>query len=89
MICSILRDSSDPQIVEYAENIRIAGNGLLSIINDILDLTKIESGRMEIIPANYELFSIMNDCYQMNRMRASEKGLSFVFENDPDMPAEY
>ena len=85
----ILRDSSDPQIVEYAENIRIAGNGLLSIINDILDLTKIESGRMEIIPANYELFSIMNDCYQMNRMRASEKGLSFVFENDPDMPAEY
>ena len=85
----ILRDSSDPQIVEYAENIRIAGNGLLSIINDILDLSKIESGRMEIIPANYDLFSIMNDCYQMNRMRAGEKGLAFVFENDPDMPAEY
>ncbi len=85
----IIRDSREPQIVEYAENIRIAGNGLLSIINDILDLSKIESGRMEILPANYELFSILNDCYQMNRMRASEKGLSFVFENDPDMPAEF
>ena len=85
----ILRDSDDPQIVEYAENIRIAGNALLSIINDILDLTKIESGRMEILPANYELFSIMNDCYQINRMRASEKGLEFIFDNDPDMPAVY
>ena len=85
----IIRDSDDPQIVEYAENIRIAGNGLLSIINDILDLSKIESGRMEILPANYELFSILNDCYQMNRMRASEKGLDFLIKNDPNMPAQY
>ena len=85
----ILRDSDDPKITEYAENIRIAGNGLLSIINDILDLSKIESGRMEIIPQDYELFSIMNDCFQMNRMRAAEKGLEFVFENDPDMPEGY
>ena len=85
----ILRDSKDPQIVEYAENIRIAGNALLSIINDILDLSKIESGRMEIIPDEYELFSIMNDCFQMNRMRADEKGLEMIFENDPYMPCAY
>ena len=85
----ILRDSKDPQIVEYAENIRISGNALLSIINDILDLSKIESGRMEIIPDEYELFSIMNDCYQMNRMRADEKGLEMIFENDPYMPCAY
>jgi signal transduction histidine kinase/ActR/RegA family two-component response regulator len=85
----ILRDSDDPNIVEYAENIRIAGNGLLSIINDILDLSKIESGRMEINPGNYELFTILNDCYQMNRMRAAEKGLDLIFENDPNMPAGY
>ena len=85
----ILRDSDDPNIVGYAENIRIAGNGLLSIINDILDLTKIESGKMEIVPDDYELFSIMNDCFQMNRMRAEEKGLELIFENDPEMPDEY
>lgn len=85
----ILRDSGDPQIVEYAENIRLAGNGLLSIINDILDLTKIESGKMEIVPVDYDLFSIMNDCYQMNRMRAAEKSLEFLFENDPEMPTKY
>ena len=85
----ILRDSKDPKITEYAENIRVSGNGLLSIVNDILDLTKIESGRMDIIPADYELFSILNECYQMNRMRASEKGLEFTIENDPYMPSAY
>ena len=85
----ILRDCRDPQILEYAENIRVAGNGLLSIINDILDLSKIESGRMELHPAEYEIFSVMNDCFQINRMRAGEKSLEFTVENDPDMPAEY
>ena len=85
----ILRDCDDPQIVEYAENIRIAGNGLLSIINDILDLSKIESGKMELVPVRYELYSILNDCFQMNRMRASESGLKFTIGNDADMPAEY
>ncbi len=85
----ILRDSKDPQITEYAENVQVAGNGLLSIINDILDVSKIESGRMELHPDSYELFSVMNDCYQMNRMRAVEKALQFLFENDPDMPSGY
>jgi signal transduction histidine kinase/ActR/RegA family two-component response regulator len=85
----ILKDSDDPRIVEYAENIRFAGNGLLSIINDILDLNKIESGRMEIIPVDYELFSLMNDCYQISRMRASEKNLDLIFRNDPEMPSGY
>ncbi len=85
----ILRDSEDPQIREYAENIRIAGSALLSIINDILDLSKIESGRMDPIPGEYELFQVMNACYQMNRMRAAESGLALLFENDPDMPGKY
>ena len=85
----ILRDCDDPQIVEYAENIRIAGGGLLSIINDILDLSKIESGKMEIIPVKYDLFSVLRDCYQMNRMRASENGLEFLIENDPSIPTEF
>ena len=85
----ILRDSKDPNIVEYSENIRVAGNTLLSIINDILDLTKIESGVMAINPNNYNLFSLLNECYQMNRMRAEEKGLELVFETDPDMPSGF
>ena len=85
----ILKDSDDWQITQYAENIRAAGNSLLSIINDILDLSKIESGRMELVPDDYELFSVMNDCYQINRIRAKDKNLELIFENDPDMPAVY
>lgn len=83
----ILRECDDPQIIEYAENIKIAGNGLLSIINDILDLSKIESGKMELSSEKYELFSIINDCYQMVRMRAEEKGLKLTFKNNPDLPS--
>lgn len=84
----IIRECDDPQIIEYAENIRIAGNGLLSIINDILDLSKIESGKMELVPVNYELFSILNDCFQMTRMRAEEKSLKLIFNTNPDLPAK-
>lgn len=83
----ILRECEDPQINEYAENIRIAGNSLLAIINDILDLSKIESGKMELVPVNYELYSIINDCYQLIRMKADEKGLKLVVSNNPSLPA--
>lgn len=85
----ILRECHDPQIIDYAENIRIAGNGLLSIINDILDLSKIESGKMELVPVTYELFSIMHDCFEMMRMRANEKGLILTFSNNPGIPAKF
>ncbi len=85
----ILNDSTDPRITEYAENIRVSGDALLSIINDILDVTKIESGKMEIKDEKYKLFSVLKECYQMNRFRAEEKGLEFVFEEDPRMPSAY
>lgn len=85
----ILNDSTDPRITEYAENIRVSGDALLSIINDILDVTKIESGNMEIHEDKYKLFSVLRECYQMNRFRAEEKGLEFVFEEDPGMPSAY
>lgn len=85
----ILRECEDRQILEYAENIRTAGNGLLSIINDILDLSKIESGKMELVPVNYDIFSVMHDCYQMMRMRANEKGLKLTFSNNPQTPCKF
>ncbi len=83
----ILKECEDPAILDYAENIRTAGNSLLSIINDILDLSKIESGKMELVPVQYELFSILNDSYHMMQMKANEKGLSLIVENDPSIPA--
>ncbi len=83
----ILRECSDKQILEYANDIDSAGHQLLSLVNDILDFSKIESGKMELHPVEYELFSIMNDCYNMIFMRAKRKELEFIVENDPEIPA--
>ena len=83
-------ENSDPEytglIKEYAENIRDAGEVLLSVINDILDLTKIESGKMEIKPAPYSLRNLVNDVGIMVRVRAEQKGLSYTERIDPAIP---
>lgn len=83
----ILRECKDKQILEYANDIDSAGHQLLSLVNDILDFSKIESGKMELHPVEYELFSVMNDCYNMIFMRAKRKELEFKVINDPEMPA--
>ena len=83
----ILRECDDKQILEYANDIDSAGHQLLSLVNDILDFSKIESGKMELHPVEYELFSVMNDCYNMISMRARRKELEFRVENAPDIPA--
>lgn len=83
----ILRECKDKQILEYANDIDSAGHQLLSLVNDILDFSKIESGKMELHPVEYELFSIMNDCYNMIFMRAKRKELDFIVTNDPNAPA--
>ena len=83
----ILRECKDRQILEYANDIDSAGHQLLSLVNDILDFSKIESGKMELHPVEYEMFSIMNDCYNMIFMRAKRKDLAFSIVNDPNIPA--
>ena len=82
-----LNDGKTENIREYANNINSAGQMLLSIINDILDISKIESGKMEIIPVEYDVFSILNDCYNMTITRAANKGLSFEMDIDSGMPS--
>ena len=75
------------EIREYAKNILSASQTLLSIVNDILDISKIESGKMEIIPVEYELFSVLNDCYQMTKARADAKDLDFEMMIDANVPS--
>ena len=74
------------RIREYAENIKDAGQVLLSVINDILDLTKIESGKMEIKPVPYRLSSLINDVDTMIRVRAEQKGLAYIQKTDSAIP---
>ena len=82
----ILREANDGGIIEYASNIKSAGKTLLSIINDILDISKIESGKLEIIPARYELGSIISDIINMNEQKAVNKGLQFIVQADESIP---
>lgn len=75
------------EIREYAKNIQSASQTLLAIVNDILDISKIESGKMEIIPVEYELFSVLNDSYNITKARADSKNLDFKMEIDSKVPS--
>ena len=83
----ILQDSKEDDTLEYASSIRSAGNNLLSIVNDVLDFSKIEAGKMSIIPVEYEPASVINDLYNVVRLRAADKGLKFIIDIDPDIPS--
>ncbi len=83
----VLRESKDENVLEYAASIRSSSQSLLSIINDVLDISKIESGKMEIIEAKYELSSLVVDCHNMIIERAKDKGLSFNVECDEQIPS--
>ena len=73
-------------ITLYAGNIQSAGGNLLSIINDILDLSKVEKGKMEIVDAPYTLSSLLNDVCSMAAFRAREKDLQFIVDVDESLP---
>lgn len=82
----ILRESREPNVIEYSENIRTAGNTLLGLINDILDFSKIEAGKMEIVPVDYDLSSVFNDLVNMIHTRADAKGVSILLDFNPETP---
>ncbi|MCR5676392.1 MAG: response regulator [Lachnospiraceae bacterium] len=83
----ILRESGEKEILDYADRIRSAGNNLLGIVNDILDFSKIEAGRMNIVPAEYDLKSVIKDMYNVVRLRAESKGLDVKFDIDGTLPS--
>ena len=84
----ILRESSESAIREYATDIQTAGHTLLSIVNDILDLNKMESGKMEIVPAAYEVANMIKDIANMIKPGADGKNLAFEVSVDPDIPGK-
>ncbi|MBR6380663.1 MAG: response regulator [Lachnospiraceae bacterium] len=82
----ILRESGEKNIRTYAADIMAAGRTLLSLINDILDLSKVEEGKMEIIPVQYDLSSLIGDLGNMIRDRAEKKGLKLTVRADSHIP---
>ena len=74
------------QIASYSGNVERAGKNLLSIINDILDYSKIENGGMKLNITNYKLSSLLNDSVNMVIFRAKDKGLTMSVEVDESLP---
>ncbi len=85
----VLRETKEPETKQYARDIKGAARALLSLINEILDSSKIESGKMELVLDNYEISSLFNDLYSMIGVKAKEKDLKLVFQIDPSIPSEY
>ncbi len=84
----ILRENIPDEVAEDAKNIQSAGRMLLSLINDILDMSKMESGKMDIVPVSYDLGNMLADIVNMVWSRAREKGLEFTVDVDPSMPSQ-
>ena len=82
----ILRESNEANIKEYAGDIHDAGQLLLSIVNEILDLSKIESGKMEIVETEYDLNKLVEDLTAMISLKAQSKDLMFILDVDKKLP---
>lgn len=87
MDAMILRESKETQIRAYALDIKSAGETLLSLINDILDISKIESGKLEIIPVDYDFSSLIHDIMNMIEIKARDKGLELHLSVDREIPS--
>ena len=74
--------------VEYANVIHSAGSDLLQLINDILDLSKVEAGRMDIHAERFPLSALLDDIQATFQPLTAEKGLDFAVETDPGAPLE-
>ena len=83
---SIILKEAYGSIKDYANNIQMAGQSLLSLVNGIMDVSKIETGRMDIEPSEYDVFTVLSECFDSLSPRASAKNLRLVLECDPDLP---
>ncbi len=84
----ILREAVTPEVAEDARSIQGAGDMLLTLINDVLDMSKIESGKMELVPTSYAVDELLSEIVNMIRVRAREKGLEFRVDIDETTPRE-
>jgi signal transduction histidine kinase/DNA-binding response OmpR family regulator len=78
-----------PETEEAFGIIYDSGNLLMNIINDILDLSKIEAGKLEIVPVRYDIPSLVNDTIQLNRLRYESKPLEFDLIIDENTPLDF
>lgn len=84
----ILRENDNPAVSNYSHNIENASNMLLGLVNDVLDFTKIESGRMEIVPKTYSLADLLQDGVLIINARVEGKPVSVQIDIDEKLPVK-
>ena len=82
----ILRMDTDEQVRRHVEDIKWSSHNLLAIINDILDISKIESGKIELVLGDYYTVNLLNDLKVIIAPQAEKKGLTFNFDVDEEIP---
>ncbi|GBU24224.1 aerobic respiration control sensor protein ArcB [Fibrobacteria bacterium R8-3-H12] len=83
-----LQNETAPQKKEALSIIHNSGKSLLHIVNDLLDLSKIEAKKMEIVPVKYEVASLINDTVQLYAVRIEKKLIKFSLKVNENIPAE-
>lgn len=83
----IQRETKETFTRQYASDQRRSAQILLGIVNDILDFSKVESGKLEIAEEKYQMVELLRDTVSMIRPRMEEKGLEFIVEVAPKLPA--
>ena len=82
-----LQENVSPVIKDYLYDIKSSSHHLMILINDILDISKIESGHMKLVSVEYKLSSILHDVYQMILTQTNKKGLDFYLEINCKVPS--
>ncbi len=85
----IMEECSDTGIYAHAKDVQSAAKSLLAIINDILDLSKVEAGKMELVYAEYYIKELAEEIIAMMDMAASQRGLILKYECDKSIPCRY
>lgn len=82
----ILHSDNDEEIMEYAKDIQSSGKSLLSIINGVLDFSKLESGRMELTEGDYHLSTVLHEINVQMGLRAAASNLTYRTDFDGSLP---
>jgi len=82
----ILRESESREVVQYAKSVEKAGNYLLSLINNILDITRIESKKLDIIEEKFSLRQLVQEVCLIGAKQAEAKNLEFVVDVEETLP---
>ncbi len=85
----IMEESKGRKVYSYACDIKSASRNLLALINDILDLSKVESGKMELVNADYHIKNVTDEVINMMDGAASKRGILLKSEYDMSIPCKY